>query len=212
MNIENVSKILGELGFGYFAVRGLTQSELINVLNIQKPKSVDYKTAFKYIFSGIDNHRFDIEADFIDFKIQVSCVFNDWIYLKCNYFDKEYIINKLNTLNTKEANYYYVDSCVDGCEWVISENRKTIRVFDYSMSEIQKNEGVPISSLEQKFIKQIENNSSQTEFIEYVCTSIIQNTGNHYENLKNYKEKISDFIIGYIRAKNEYKTICQQRV
>lgn len=208
MNIEKISNITG--GSGYFAIKGLKQKELISIMNIQKTKSVNYKAAFKYMSD--DDSRFDLEADFIDFKIQASCILNGWVYLRSNYFDKELLINKINTLNTKNANYYYVDSCVDGCEWIISENGKTIRVFDYGMSKIHKNKGIPISGLEEKFILQIKSKSRQTEFIENVYTSIIESTGNHYENLKNYNDKLSNFIIGYITIKNEYKRFANKDI
>jgi len=160
-------------GSSYFAVKNLGIDEIIQKLEINVISTKELNEAFKYLWDE-EKQNFTINQ----FKIIISEVYENWnfVYWKSNEFDKCLKLVEKLLSNKTIANYYYADQYVDGLAWIISNDGKIIRQFDYQMGKKLIDEGEKLTKLEAEFLKIIDENLDDFILGEDVFLSIIKKT------------------------------------
>ena len=184
----------------YFAVKGVSPYEITSILNLQNLEIVNAKIAFDFLRQ---NHAERKQIDNPNIRIIISAGIQDWVFIYWEngiFEDCKTIVEKLIEKSNDKVNYYYVDSNVDGYDWILADRGKIYREFEYNMNEISSNFGNPITNLENEFITNVELNETgkQNEFVfgENVFQSILEKNG--LSKLK-YHDNDSEFLIGIVQ-------------
>lgn len=183
----------------YFAVKGISQSEIANIIHLQNASFEKPKKAFDFLWQEYFKKQ---DINHKQSRMIVSSNVQDWVFI---YWDNgifencKKIIEKIVEKSNDSVNYYYADSNVDGYDWILADRGKIYRELQYSMFEISSNFGNPITDLEKKFIENIELQLLEKEydfvFGENVYQSILEKTGS---SILKYHVNNSKFMIGVV--------------
>ncbi len=172
---KKVEKLVEEKHLAYpdFAIEGISQSKITDLLNFNLVDNLKLKKAEEFIWPYWQRPNPESKINAI-----ISQDLNGWIFIywHCDDFElAKNLMTILNSISPKRMNYYSADSVTDNYEWIISENGKIIREFQYCWN-IHSNIGEPITEIESKFIENTNKKNTEFVFGEDVHNSIFEKT------------------------------------
>jgi len=195
----------GLLGSTSFAIKGLTQAQIIEALDIA---DVHY---YPFLIANVEYS--DFCMDFMPSqedkaKTETRCLFSqpieDWIYMYWSWgaFEHEMeVIEKLNEAGAKCANAYYVDGHVASSSWILSKDGAIYRAFYQSHHQVLFNQGDLVTQKETELLQYLRApDSNEFVFDEEVLTSIEKVSGKHSNRVRQNAQLIEemDFSLGTI--------------
>jgi hypothetical protein len=156
-----------------FAIEGLYRNEIIKYLEFDLSDDLKLNDAEKFIWPYYENPNPENKI-----KAIISEKLDDWTFIYWSCDDLELargLITKLISVNKNKMNYYSADSVTDNYDWIISENGKIIREFEYCWN-VHLNIGEPITEIEKKFIENANKENAEFIFGEDVHNSIFDKT------------------------------------
>ena len=161
-NDEDDTHYIHIQGSPYFAIENMDIKEIALIFNLTDLKIKPCKDAFEYAFEQNYENYNKTESQT---KIIISESINNWNFVYGNhgiFEENRLLIEKMIINDLVKAYYFYVDSCVDGYDWIIAKNQQIIREFEYCMGKFSINKGDYITEIEKAFINNLE---TKKEFI-----------------------------------------------
>ncbi|WP_299126251.1 hypothetical protein [uncultured Winogradskyella sp.] len=156
-----------------FAIEGIPHSKITKLLKFNIIDTLKLKDAEEFIWPYWKNPNPKDKVNAIISQDLDGWIFIYWNSDSLNFFTK--FIAKLISMNASRMNYYSFDSQTDHYNWIISENGKVIREFEYCW-DVQLNIGKPITEIEKKFIENVNKENAEFIFGEDVHNSVFEKT------------------------------------